>query len=166
MKLTKFQIEDDKIFQGFSDGSTWNGWSNPYFTLEVAKEVLNYYQNQPCLESREQWLEWKLEVDKQFMGIDLYCFGFGYCWSEVTKEELERIDLINKVIDNCKKDDEYLRDKDTEKKFQVPKNYFPNDDPKQDPINRWRSHAHLLYGNWINEIYQTTPFEIEKIGLK
>ena len=51
-------------------------------------------------------------------------------------------------------------------KFQVPKNYFPDDDPKQDPINRWRSHAHLLYGNWINEIYQTTPFEIEKIGLK
>ena len=62
--------------------------------------------------------------------------------------------------------DEYLRDKDTEKKFQVPRNYFPNDDPRQDPINRWRSHAHLLYGNWINEIYQTTPFEIEKIGLK
>jgi len=110
MKLTKFQIEDDKIFQGFSDGSTWNGWSNPYFTLEVAKEVLEYYQNQPCLESREQWKEWKLEVDKTIMGIDLYCFGFGYCWSEVTKEELERIDLINKVIDNCKKDDEYLRD--------------------------------------------------------
>ena len=110
MKLTKFQIEDDKIFQGFSDGSTWNGWSNPYFTLEVAKEVLNYYQNQPCVESREQWMEWKLEVDTTFMGIDLYCFGFGYCWTEVTKEELERIDLINKVIDNCKKDDEYLRD--------------------------------------------------------
>ena len=110
MKLTKFQIEDDKIFEGFSDGSTWNGWSNPYFTLEVAKEVLNYYQNQECIESRESWLNWDLKVDKTFMGIDLYCFGFGYCWSEVTKEELERIDLINKVIDNCKKDDEYLRD--------------------------------------------------------
>jgi len=55
-------------------------------------------------------LEWKLKVDKTFMGVDLYCFGFGYCWSEVTQEELERIDLINKVIDNCKKDDEYLRD--------------------------------------------------------
>ena len=61
---------------------------------------------------------------------------------------------------------EYLRDRDAEKSFQVPKNYFPNDDPKLDPINRWRSHAHLLYGNWINEIYQTTPFELEKIGLK
>jgi len=110
MKLTKFQIEDNKIFQGFSDGSTWNGWSNPYFTLEVAKEVLNYYQNQECIESRESWLNWDLKVDKTFMGIDLYCFGFGYCWSEVTKEELERIDLVNRVIDNCKKDDEYLRD--------------------------------------------------------
>ena len=62
--------------------------------------------------------------------------------------------------------DEYLRDRDAEKSFQVPKNYFPNDDPKLEPINRWRSHAHLLYGNWINEIYQTTPFDIEKIGLK
>ena len=62
--------------------------------------------------------------------------------------------------------DEYLRDRDAKKNFQVPKNYFPNDDPKLDPINRWRSHAHLLYGNWVNEIYQTTPFDIEKIGLK
>ena len=40
------------------------------------------------------------------------------------------------------------------------------DDPQLNPINRWRSHAHLLYGNWINEIYQTTPFDIQKIGLK
>ncbi|HQY45196.1 MAG TPA: homoserine O-succinyltransferase, partial [Paracoccaceae bacterium] len=30
--------------------------------------------------------------------------------------------------------------------------------------NRWRSHAHLLYGNWVNEIYQTTPFDIQDIG--
>ena len=110
MKLTKFQIEDDKIFQGFSDGSTWNGWSNPYFTLEVAKEVLKYYRNHSNEESREEWINWKLEVDKTFMGIDLYYFGGGIIWSEVTKEELERIDLVNKVIENCKKDDEYLRD--------------------------------------------------------
>ncbi|MEO0390657.1 MAG: homoserine O-succinyltransferase [Pseudomonadota bacterium] len=46
----------------------------------------------------------------------------------------------------------------------LPKNYFPSDDPAQTPPNRWRSHAHLLYGNWINEIYQTTPFRIEDIG--
>ena len=59
-----------------------------------------------------------------------------------------------------------MRDLTKEKNLQVPQNYFPNDDPQLNPINRWRSHAHLLYGNWINEIYQTTPFEIQKIGLK
>ena len=46
----------------------------------------------------------------------------------------------------------------------LPVNYFPGDDPSQTPQNRWRSHAHLLYGNWINEIYQSTPFELESIG--
>ena len=61
---------------------------------------------------------------------------------------------------------EYLRDRAAAKSFQVPKNYFPDDNPNLDPINRWRSHAHLLYSNWINEIYQTTPFDIKKIGLK
>tara|TARA_R100000234_G_scaffold47300_1_gene28294 strand:- start:445 stop:861 length:417 start_codon:yes stop_codon:yes gene_type:complete len=110
MKLTKFQIEDDKIFQGFSDGSTWNGWSNPYFTLEVAKEVLEYYQNQSCEESRQQWLNWDLKPSKKYTGIDLYFFGGGYIWSEVTKEELERIDLVNKVVKNCQQDEIYLRD--------------------------------------------------------
>tara|TARA_B100000424_G_scaffold171826_1_gene132478 strand:- start:378 stop:746 length:369 start_codon:yes stop_codon:yes gene_type:complete len=109
MKLTKFQIEDDKIFQGFSDGSTWNGWSNPYFTLEVAKEVLEYYQNQSNEESREQWINWKLEVDKTFMGIDLYYFGGGYIWSEVTKEDEERIKAIDEYVRKCQKDKNYLR---------------------------------------------------------
>ncbi|SFG07682.1 homoserine O-succinyltransferase [Palleronia marisminoris] len=46
----------------------------------------------------------------------------------------------------------------------VPCNYYPKDDPSQRPLNRWRSHAHLLYGNWINEIYQSTPYDIQKIG--
>ncbi|MCB1376734.1 MAG: homoserine O-succinyltransferase, partial [Rhodobacteraceae bacterium] len=46
----------------------------------------------------------------------------------------------------------------------VPRNYYPGDDPARPPQNRWRSHAHLLYGNWINEIYQTTPFDLNRIG--
>jgi homoserine O-succinyltransferase len=44
-------------------------------------------------------------------------------------------------------------------------NYYPDDDPSRPPPNRWRSHAHLLYGNWINEIYQSTPFDMNAIGL-
>ena len=49
--------------------------------------------------------------------------------------------------------------------IQLPANYFPGDDPAKRPLNRWRSHAHLLYGNWINEIYQTTPYDRALIGM-
>ena len=59
---------------------------------------------------------------------------------------------------------EYDRDVAAGTPINVPQNYYPDDDPGQPPLNRWRSHAHLLYGNWINEIYQTTPFDLAKIG--
>ncbi len=59
---------------------------------------------------------------------------------------------------------EYDRDVANGTETNVPGNYYPQDDPNLVPQNRWRSHAHLLYGNWINEIYQTTPFELENIG--
>ena len=61
--------------------------------------------------------------------------------------------------------EEYERDVQSGKDIAVPRNYFPDDDPSRAPLNRWRSHAHLLYGNWINEIYQTTPFDLKDIGL-
>jgi homoserine O-succinyltransferase len=60
---------------------------------------------------------------------------------------------------------EYDRDIAEGTTINVPMNYYPNDDPSQPPQNRWRSHAHLLYGNWINEIYQSTPFDIDLIGV-
>lgn len=46
----------------------------------------------------------------------------------------------------------------------MPRGYYPGDDPERRPLNRWRSHAHLLYGNWINQIYQTTPYDLAEIG--
>jgi homoserine O-succinyltransferase len=60
--------------------------------------------------------------------------------------------------------DEYVRDIKANVPVKLPFNYFPNDDPARPPRNRWRSHAHLLLSNWINEIYQTTPFDIDLIG--
>ena len=59
---------------------------------------------------------------------------------------------------------EYDRDVEEGKKIILPQNYYPDDDPQNNPKNRWRSHAHLLYGNWINEIYQSTPYDLNKIG--
>ncbi len=61
---------------------------------------------------------------------------------------------------------EYDRDVANGTPANVPVNYYPDDDPSRTPLNRWRSHAHLLYGNWISEIYQTTPFDLDKIGLE
>jgi len=59
---------------------------------------------------------------------------------------------------------EYDRDIANGTKINVPANYYPGDDPSKEPQNRWRSHGHLLYGNWINQIYQTTYFEMDQIG--
>ncbi|MBU0779453.1 MAG: homoserine O-succinyltransferase [Alphaproteobacteria bacterium] len=59
---------------------------------------------------------------------------------------------------------EYDRDVAEGTPINVPCNYYPHDDPANAPQNRWRSHAHLLYGNWINEIYQTTKYDLNEIG--
>jgi homoserine O-succinyltransferase len=59
---------------------------------------------------------------------------------------------------------EYDRDVAADTAIEVPVNYYPDDNPVRAPLNHWRSHAHLLYGNWINEMYQTTPYDIAQIG--
>lgn len=59
---------------------------------------------------------------------------------------------------------EYDRDVAEGTPINIPGNYYPNDDPAQKPLNRWRSHGHLLYGNWINQIYQTTQYDLAQIG--
>ena len=60
--------------------------------------------------------------------------------------------------------EEYFRDVESGKPIDVPHDYFPNNDPSLPPENRWRSQAYLLFCNWINEIYQTTPFDMNEIG--
>jgi homoserine O-succinyltransferase/O-acetyltransferase len=62
--------------------------------------------------------------------------------------------------------EEYERDLADGKTIALPHNYFPGDDPSAAPLNRWRSHAHLLFGNWINQTYQTTPFTLDTIGVR
>ena len=59
---------------------------------------------------------------------------------------------------------EYLRDVNQGIDPHVPENYFPDDDPTRAPLVTWRSHANLLYMNWLNYfVYQSTPYEIETI---
>ena len=59
---------------------------------------------------------------------------------------------------------EYFRDLGEGKPIEIPKNYFPDDNPENPPVVTWRSHANLLYSNWLNYfVYQTTPYDIEQI---
>lgn len=61
-------------------------------------------------------------------------------------------------------DDEYKRDVNKGLDIHVPDNYYRNDDPTQGPIVRWRSHANLLFTNWLNYfVYQETPYDINRI---
>lgn len=59
---------------------------------------------------------------------------------------------------------EYLRDISSGKHITVPQNYFPNDDKSQIPYVKWRSHANLLFVNWLNyAVYQETPYDLSNM---
>ncbi|SMC68616.1 homoserine O-acetyltransferase MetA [Papillibacter cinnamivorans] len=59
---------------------------------------------------------------------------------------------------------EYFRDVGRGIPIQVPKNYFPGDDPTKTPVVNWRSHGQLFYSNWLNYyVYQTTPFDLTQL---
>lgn len=58
---------------------------------------------------------------------------------------------------------EYFRDLTAGKEIHIPYNYFPNDDPDKEPLLTWRSHANLLYRNWLNYVYQMTPYNLNEL---
>ncbi len=62
-------------------------------------------------------------------------------------------------------DREYKRDSEKGLPIEVPKNYYPHNNPESRPILSWRSHANLLFMNWLNYyVYQETPYDIQDIS--
>jgi homoserine O-succinyltransferase len=61
-------------------------------------------------------------------------------------------------------DREYRRDLTRGIPIAIPKNYYPEDDPSKIPVVRWRAHANLFFSNWLNYVYQETPFDLGKLG--
>ena len=83
----------------------------------------------------------------------------------IAEKECNRLYIFNHIeYDSTSLKEEFERDISAHVDIHVPHNYYPDDDPSKPPQNRWRSHAHLLFGNWINRVYQTTPFDLDEIG--
>jgi homoserine O-succinyltransferase len=60
-------------------------------------------------------------------------------------------------------DREYRRDISKGLIIDTPKNYYPEDNPSLRPVVRWRAHAHLFFSNWLNYVYQETPYDLEEL---
>jgi len=58
---------------------------------------------------------------------------------------------------------EYKRDLNKGLDIHVPINYYPDNDPSKTPIVRWRAHANLFFDNWLNYVYQETPYNLEEL---
>jgi homoserine O-succinyltransferase len=107
------------------------------------------------------------DIDRNSLGPNLDVLidspEIGLCMLEDRNERA--VYFLNHLeYDNRSLADEYERDVKAGLDTPPPVNLFPNGDTSAEPENRWRSHAHLLFQNWINEIYQTTPYSLGEIG--
>ena len=83
------------------------------------------------------------------VGVYLVMAGEGKQFFVMGHSEYDRLTL----------QEEYFRDLKKGMDIQVPKNYFPDDDPTKKPHLQWRSHSNNLYSNWLNYyVYQITPY--------
>lgn len=112
-----------------------------------------------------RWTEVRRADIEKVPGLEILMESdeMGVCL--VQEKRGNRLYMFNHVeYDSTSLGEEYFRDIANGTPIKVPHNYFPDDNPENAPLNRWRSHAHLLFGNWINEIYQTTPYDLKQIG--
>ncbi len=120
-----------------------------------------------CVIPVSRWTEMKRTEIEAVPGLDILLDSdaVGPCLVQDTpRRALYIFNHFEYDSDTLKQ--EYDRDVANGTPINVPCNYYPEDDPARPPSNRWRSHAHLLYGNWISEIYQTTPYDSARIGVE
>jgi homoserine O-succinyltransferase len=135
----------------------------PHRNLAPAAPLLRGFSDDFVLPV-SRWTEMRQDdIDKAGLTTLLTSEQSGPCM--VDDPAHRAIYLINHLeYDSDTLKQEYDRDVANGTPINVPANYYPDDDPARPPMNRWRSHAHLLYGNWINEMYQTTPYDLAQIG--
>lgn len=122
------------------------GFNDYYQIPESRHTAMNDEQirSHPDLEVLSEHEEFGSDIVATKDGRDLFIFGH----LEYQRETLEL---------------EYQRDVSRNLPIHVPENYYPDDDPSQEPIVSWESYAYILFSNWINETYQETPYDITQI---
>ncbi len=164
-------------------GVCWGGMAMAYHFHGVKKHMLDHkafgcfrHQNlapaspylrgfsDECVIPVSRWTEMRrAEVDAAGLTTLLGSGQVGPCLIE--DPDHRALYIFNHFeYDSLTLKEEYDRDVQSGTPINVPDNYYPDDDPARMPLNRWRSHGHLLYGNWINEIYQSTPYDLSEIG--
>lgn len=150
----KKHITKEKIFGVFSHIKTKNnvkllrGFDDVFYVphsrhTELREEEINSIDDIEILAKSQ---EAGIYIIASKDGRQIYVIGHG----EYDSDTLEK---------------EYLRDKNKGLEIQIPKNYFKDDDPSNDPLVTWRSHGNLLYQNWLNYyVYQETPYDLKSIN--
>ncbi|WP_273688163.1 homoserine O-succinyltransferase [Ketogulonicigenium vulgare] len=111
-----------------------------------------------------RWTELREDEIRAAEGLDVLISSpeTGPCLLEEAAQR--RLYVFNHFeYDNDTLKQEYDRDVANGTPINVPQNYYPQNDPAQVPKNLWRGAAHLIYGNWINDIYQGTPYNLAEL---
>ena len=149
-KVPKHQL-DSKLFGVFDHGlSHISGRLMKGFTDRFPMPISRYTMNRAG--------------DIETAGLNVLANGFDCGAGMVHDPKSGDLFVFNHLeYDATTLADEFHRDISAGLDTDLPKNYFPNDDPTQLPVNNWRPFAFLLISNWVNDLYQSTPFDLTEI---
>jgi len=157
--------------------AAWHFHRLPKYTLDTKAHGVYRHRNlapaSPYLSgfsddfqvSVSRWTEMRRDDLRPEMGLEVLMESpeTGLCL--LHEAYANRLYIFNHIeYDSTSLAEEYERDAKAGLNPPLPHNYYPGDDPARPPLNRWRSHAFLLFGNWINQVYQTTNFDLSQIG--
>ncbi|MFC0876798.1 homoserine O-succinyltransferase [Saccharicrinis sp. FJH2] len=160
----------------------WGAQAGLYHFYGIPKYMLNEKRSGVF---RHTYSDSKLPI---FRGFDDFFFAPHSRYTEVREEDIKKVSELE-IISTSEEagvhlvmgkngrqffitghteyspntlDQEYKRDILKGLDIKMPKNYYPNDDPSQPPVVRWKSHANLLFSNWLNYyVYQETPYDLD-----
>jgi len=136
----------------------------PHYALKPNHPILRGFDGR-FMAPHSRHTEVRIEDIKAANGIDLLAVS-DEAGAYIAASSDSRMFFVtgHSEYDNETLANEYFRDKNKGLDIEVPKNYFPGDDPSFAPINKWRGHAHLLFSNWLNYyVYQMTPYDVNQI---